>query len=321
MDRKLIEAQIEEKSKKRFTNKKYSTFLDNNILQICFYSTGCRYSRSGGCIICDYGESRRENLNPSDIRKITQNIFNNLQEKPSVLLLNSLGSVLDELEMPKENIIVLLDEIAKIDINIIVFETHYSTINENILQLIKQKLKNKEIGIELGFESSNKDYREKYLNKIIDNDKFIEKINLIKSYGFSVECNVIFGMPFLSVQEQIQDTLQSINWCFKNNIDEVNLFPINIKPYTLLYKLYKEGKYQPVYHKNFIEVLKRIPKLYLDKIHLAWYGNRQLYYDGKQTILPICETDEYHKIMNFYKNFNSNRDKEYRSILLKNFKI
>lgn len=154
MDKRLIELHIKEKNKKKFTNKKYGTFLDNNILQICFYSKGCRYSKNGGCTICDYGESRKENLKPDDIREILQNVFGNLQEKPKVLSLNSLGSVLDELEMPKENIIVLLDEIAKTDINVIVFETHYSTINENILQLIKQKLKHKEIEIELGLESS-----------------------------------------------------------------------------------------------------------------------------------------------------------------------
>lgn len=275
----------------------------------------------GGCTICDYGESRRENLSPDDIREILQNIFGNLKEKPKVLLLNSLGSVLDELEMPKENIIILLDEIAKIDINIIVFETHYSTINENMLQLIKQKLKNKEIEIELGLESSNKDYREKCLNKIIDNDKFIKKVSLIKSYGFAVRCNIIFGMPFLLLENQIQDTIRSIKWCFENNIDSISLFPINIKPYTLLYKLYEEGKYQPVYHKDFIEVLRRIPKLYIDKIHLAWYGNRQLYYEGKKTIIPICKANEYDKLMKFYKDFNSHRDKEYRSNLLKNFEL
>lgn len=151
---------------------------------------------------------------------------------------------------------VLLDEISKVNIDVIIFETHYSSINEDILQLIKHTLSKKQIAIELGFESSNTEYRQNYLNKIIDNDQFVEKVNLIKSYGFTVETNVIFGMPYLSTKEQIKDTLQSIIWCFQNNIDVVNLFPINIKPYTLLYKLYETGEYLPVNHKDFIEVLK-----------------------------------------------------------------
>ncbi len=317
MNRELIQNHIKEKSKKAFTNKKYDTFFDGKVLQICFYSVGCRFSKNGNCIMCDYGKSRKKNLTPDDIKKIMQKIFSNLDKQPKVLLLNSLGSILDEFEMPKENIIALLDEISNVDIDVIVFETHYSSVNEDILQLIKQKLSNKYIEIELGFESSNPKYRKNYLNKIIDNDAFIEKVNLIKSYGFTVETNVIFGMPFLSNEEQIQDTVQSIIWCFQNNIDRVNLFPMNIKPYTLLYKLYELGEYNPVKHEDFIKVLKLIPQDYIDKIYLCWYGNRQLNYGGKPTILPICNQYEYDKVMNFYRDFNLHKDKKYRENLLK----
>ena len=319
MNKELIQNHIIEKNKQGFTNKKYDTFFDGKVLQICFYSVGCRFSKNGNCIMCDYGKSRKNNLTPKDVNKIMQEVFNNLSKKPKVLLLNSLGSVLDELEMPKENLIALLDEISNVDIDVIIFETHYSSINEEVLKLIKQKLPKKYIEIELGLESSNSAYREKYLNKIINNDDFIEKVNLIKSYGFAVEANVIFGMPFLSSEEQIQDTFQSIIWCFQNNIDEVNLFPINIKPYTLLYKLYEIGEYLPVKHKDFIKVLKLIPENYIDKIYLCWYGNRQLYYDGKSTILPICNQQEYDKFMNFYRDFNLHKDKKYRENLLNTF--
>lgn len=147
----------------------------------------------------------------------------------------------------------------------------------------------------------------------------IEKINLIKEYGFEVEANVIFGNPFLSNKEQKLDTINSIEWCFKNNIDKVNLFPINIKPYTLLYKLYEQGKYFPVTHKDFIEVLINIPKKYLDKIYLCWYGNREMIYDEYKTIFPKCNENEYTTHMEFYKEFNLNRNTEKRINLLNNF--
>ena len=166
MNKELIQNHIKEKNKQGFTNKKYDTFFDGKVLQICFYSIGCRFSKNGNCIMCDYGKSRKNNLTPNDIKEIMQEVFNNLNEKPRVLLLNSLGSVLDELEMPKENIIALLDEISNVNIDVIIFETHYSSINEGVLQLIKQKLSKKYVEIELGFESSNSEYRKNYLNKI-----------------------------------------------------------------------------------------------------------------------------------------------------------
>lgn len=160
--------------------------------------------------MCDYGKIRKENLKPHDIKEILNTVFNNFKELPEVLLLNSLGSVLDTEEMPKENIITLLDELSNINIDVIIFETHYLTINDSILSLIKQKLYNKDIVIELGLESSNKEIREKCLNKYINNANFIEKINLIKSYGFGVEANIIFGTPFLTTEEQKADTTNSI---------------------------------------------------------------------------------------------------------------
>ena len=268
--------------------------------------------------MCDYGKVRKENLKPNDIKKILSKVFNNFKEVPKVLLLNSLGSVLDTEEMPMENIIVLLDELSNINVDVIIFETHYLTINDSILSLIKQKLYNKEVVIELGLESSNKEIREKCLNKYINNTEFIEKINLIKSYGFGVEANVILGTPFLTDEEQKLDTLNSIQWCFENNIDTVNLFPINIKPYTLLYKLYEQGKYLPVSHKDFINVLNKISKEYIDRIYLCWYGNREIIYDKNKTILPKCNKTEYSILMEFYKKFNMSRIAEKRIELLKN---
>jgi len=258
--------------------------------------------------MCDYGKTRKENLKPHEIKEILSKVFNNLEKLPDVLLLNSLGSILDTKEMPLENIITLLDEISNINIDVIIFETHYLTINDSILSLIKQKLYNKNIVIELGLESSNKEIREKCLNKFINNTNFINKINLIKSYGFGVEANVIFGSPFLTGEEQKVDTSNSIIWCFNNNIDNVNLFPINIKPYTLLYKLYEQGGYYPVLHRDFIEVLNKVPKEYIDKIYLCWYGNREITYDKNKTIFPKCNESDYSMLMEFYKEFNMNKN-------------
>ena len=271
--------------------------------------------------MCDYGNVRKENLKSHDIKEILNDIFSNIKKLPEMLLLNCFGSVLDTEEMPMENIITLLDELSNINVNVIFFETHYLTINDSILSLIKQKLYNKEVVIELGLESSNKEIREKCLNKYINSTKFIEKINLIKSYGFGVEANVIFGTPFLTEEEQKLDTLNSIKWCFENNIDNVNLFPINIKPYTLLYKLYEQGKYSPVSHKDFIEVLNKIPKEYIARIYLCWYGNREIIYDKNKTILPKCNKTEYPIFMEFYKEFNMSRSADKRVELLKNINI
>lgn len=103
----------------------------------------------------------------------------------------------------------------------------------------------------------------------------------------NVIANILVGIPFLSTQEQIEDALTSIEWCIKNKIDEIDLFPINIKPYTLLEELYKSNDYDVISHWELIEVLNRVPEDYLSKIFLAWYGNRNLKYDNEvHSIFP-----------------------------------
>lgn len=133
-----------------------------------------------------------------------------------------------------------------------------------------------------------------------------------------MEANIIFGTPFLTKQEQTEDMINSVKWCFENNLDKVNLFPINIKPYTLLYKLYESGKYFPVSHKSFIEALMQIPEKYINRIYLCWYGNREIISNGKKPILPICKDNEYSIFMKFYQDFNMNRNKNDRIKLFKN---
>ena len=103
--------------------------------------------------------------------------------------------------------------------------------------------------------------------------------------------NLLVGIPFLTQQEQLEDVISSIKWLSDNDVDEIDLFPINVKPYTLLKELYDSKKYDVISHWLLIEVLNRIPVEYLSKIYLAWYGNRELEYsNGEHSIFPkSCE--------------------------------
>ena len=138
----------------------------------------------------------------------------------------------------------------------------------------------------------------------ISNDEVVETINLLHKHDMTIAVNLLVGIPFLTTKEQLEDALTSIDWCFKHNVDEIVLFPVNVKPYTLLYELYKKGEYQEISHWLLIEVLKRVNDEYLPDIWLAWYGNRQTdYTTGEKNITPTsCEKCE-DNIMSFYKEY------------------
>ena len=297
-------------------NKLYSTYENNGVFQICFRSRGCSNYLAGSCIMCDYGLGT--NITKEELEFAFDKAIFESKQAIKILLLNTYGSILDTTEISAECFNALLDKLTQTNVKRIIFETHYNTITEEKLKLIKEKLSNKIICFELGLETSNEKIRENNLLKKINNEKFKDTINLIHSFGMGVIVNLLVGIPFLTPQEQLEDALNSVEWCISNAVDEIDLFPINVKPYTLLKELYDLKEYDVISHWLLIELLNRIPLQNLSKIYLAWYGNRELEYnDGERSIFPkSCELC-HNKLMEFYSQFLSNDDAEYRKMLIK----
>ncbi len=304
----LDKANLKIKNKYPFSNDVSNfctTYESNNVFQINFESIGCKNSYNGKCIMCDYGRGR--NITKDEMLHALNFAINSIKGKTKTLLVNTYGSILDEFEFSKENLIALLIEINKLNFKSIIFETHYKTITQEKLDLIKTYINDKNIFFEIGIESFNEKYRKYCLNKDIDNNDLFNTINLIKENNCFVSANILIGIPFLDTAQQLDDVIESINIAFKNKIDEVTLFPINIKQYTLLYELYKNNLYKPIPSWMLIEILNNVKKEYLDRITFAWFGNRDMVYSNNTTIFPI-NCDKCSKYLNkFLENFSSAR--------------
>lgn len=281
------------------------------LLQINFESKGCKNSYNGKCIMCDYGKGR--NISKEEMLHGLDFAIKNIKGNPTVLLVNTYGSILDEFEFSKDNLITLLTKINKLNFSTIIFETHYKTITKEKIDLIKKYVENKSIYFEIGIESFNDKYRRKCLNKEIDNNELFETIKLVKENGFHISANLLIGVPFLDTYEQLNDSIESINIAFENNVDEITLFPINIKQYTLLYELYKNDLYKPISSWMLIEILNNVKEEYLHRISFAWYGNRDMSYSNNTTIFPVtCDKckDELNNFFDEFNNFNIDNKKE-----------
>lgn len=312
----LDKANLKIKSKYPFKsdiNNFCTIYESENLFQINFESIGCRNSYQGKCIMCDYGRGR--NISKEELHSAFKYAISNIKGNPEVLLVNTYGSILDEFEFSEENFIELLNEINKLTFRIIIFETFYKTITQEKIDLIKEYIDNKTIYFEIGIESFNDNYRKFCLNKEIDNKELFEVINMVKQNGFFITGNLLVGIPFLTTKEQINDAIESINIAFENNIDEVTLFPINIKKYTLLYELYENGLYKSISLWMLIEILNNIKEEYLDKISFAWFGNRDMIYSKKSTIFPrSCDCCR-GKLTEFFENSLKHTAKENKEII------
>lgn len=294
-----------------------NTFYNNGTLEIGFLSKQCKNDARGSCLMCDYGATNCSFSTKEYTDKMNE-ILNKKYVEQNNLLLCSNGSIFDPYQVP----FCTLEEIVKIasqsTFNIITFETHYQDVTDTILELIKRFSSDKKIVIEMGLEAINQRYQDEVILKNIDLDKYEKTINLIQSYGFTVEVNIMVGLPFLSQYEQYTYASEAINWALKRNC-LVTVFPINIKPFTLLRVAYDNGLYEPIPHWLLITVLNDINYDYLNNLTIAWYGNRIEEYEGhkNKTVFPTSCNKCRGLINEFYAEFNHTKASKKRKKLLK----
>lgn len=307
----------EEYKVKRYEHPVNLIYASNGTYQLYFATVGC----SRACSMCIYGYCEYFDEQEA-IAELEELVF---PEDINILVLEASGSFLDEREISKTLRRKVFDKILQIKtLKYIDIETHYTTITDEILEEISSisKYYKVEIGFEFGIESVNQDVLKLY-NKDIDFERLLDVIYKAYKYNISCDLNFLVGAPTLTINEQIEDTISSIYWMIKNCPNETVavLFPINIKSFTLIGELYKIGKYKLIYSWEFIEVLDRIPKEYLNRITIAWWGNRVNLYDGKEEIKHPYSCGECHeKLQKFYEKFYMEREVCKRKKLLEDIK-
>lgn len=290
----------------------------DDFLHCCIESQGCKYSKiAGTCIMCDYGIGK--NLTPEILRKELTDVLQPALIGIETILFGSYGSILDEYEISDDCLNVILDFTAKCNVKNIIFETHYSTVTRDKLKRINRALSGKcNITIEMGFESCDRFILHNCIGKIMDLTELIEKINLIHDENIEVCLNVFLGAPFITTQEQTLSAVKSIEWAFSNGANSVVIFPSNIKPFTLLFDIYKAGHYSEISQWQVIDVLNRISNEYLDKISLSWFGDRKNFYENNDyPLIPPKDCEKCHdRIFSFYHNFRYEKNSAIRRQLL-----
>lgn len=270
-----------------------------DIYQIYIPSKGCKYA----CIMCNYGFNHP--IREKEILKALDVICYRLNPSAQTIILEASGSFLDDREIPRELQEKIISRVAKTNVPRVQIETHYKTITEERLVSIKRILEGKEVGVELGLESTNPEVIQIY-NKDIDLQGLLDTIWLCDRHGIEVSLNVMLGAPLLTIQERMEDTINSVNWILQKcpKSTTIVLFPLNIKKYTLIRYLYEMGRYEAVYDWEFIEVLSKLPKEALSRIYISWWGNRCNEFHGEEAIIKPIHCDDCHdKLMKFYNSF------------------
>ncbi len=293
-------------------------FKNGNLLEISFLSKQCKNDRSGSCLMCDYG--RTDKVGPNEIYLGTMDkILSEESESIDFLLLCSNGSILDEYQISTQLLTEILKKAQNCKIPKIIIETHYKDVTKDRLNLIKSII-HKPVTIEMGLETINPVYQSAFFMKGIDIGSYEKTVELIHSYNFDVELNIMLGLPFMSASEQVEDVKKTIKWAIERNCTPV-VFPINIKAHTMLRYLYENKLYSPISLWLLVHLLDSVEPTVLEKIIIAWYGNRdESYTPDIPTIHPECCNDCKENLMAFGRKFLDLEDGFARKKLIQTLK-
>lgn len=291
-------------------------FQEKELLEIGFLSKRCEHDVKGTCIMCDYGCAKGTYSDEKYLNEMDK-ILEKHSHGTMILLLCSNGSILNSKQISDSLFKKILLRAAQTNIMQIEIECHYKDVTINKLDLIKEILCNKQVTIEMGLETVNPVYQNVFFGKDIDFNEYEDKILLIQSYGFKIDLNIILGLPFMSSKEQLEDTYRTMEWVFEHQCSPV-IFPVNIKPFTLLMHMYQSGYYKPISHWLLLYLLDSIEEAKLSQVVIAWYGNREEVYEETKSraIFPTACPECGEKIKNFYDQFISYNDSHTRKKLL-----
>lgn len=245
---------------------------DKTFADIYIRSKGCHHNYLGGCTMCDYWVS--DDFDNSEMSIYGQKALNELNFKPSLLVFGPSGSIFDDWEVPPEVRINFYKKLQKTNATLTGLFSRVETITESKLAELAHFLDPNKVSIEMGLETSDP-WKSRYcINKAIDVEKITETVTLIRRFGFKSSVYILVGVPFLSVSEAIEDAVKSVLWAFDQGVEYCVVFPMHIKPWTVVYWCYEQHLYQPFSLWSLSEVLSRFEPTLLKRIGICWHRPR-----------------------------------------------
>ena len=235
-------------------------------------SRGCHHNYLGGCTMCDYWASAEfDALRMSDFAR---EALSAIDFSPTLLVFGPSGSLFDEWEVPTPVRRDWYRMLQSTNASVYALFTRVETITEDKLVEIAQYLDTSKVSIEMGLETADP-WKLKYcINKAIEPEQITQAAHLIKSCGFSSCVYIMVGVPFLNPSELVEDTVSSVMWAFDQGIDYCAIFPMHIKPWTVVEWLYRHGQYEPVSLWAMVDVLTRFSPQQLEHIGICWHRPR-----------------------------------------------
>jgi archaeosine synthase beta-subunit len=250
-----------------------------NYVEIWFRTGGCTWDHAGGCTMCNYGFGA-----PVSAIGAVESVaaaLDALEEHPHELMISPSGGMWDSGEVPTDALAPIYALAGAAGPRRFLVETRSETISAERLTQMRVALPDTEIAVEVGLESAFDPVLAYCVNKGSTAAAFVSASKTVRAGGADMYANVSLGTAFLDRTTAVHDAVDTVRWALDNGADTAVLFPLHIKPYTLLAFLADRGRYQQVTLWDLVDALQALGPELARRIEIAWYKS---YYDTTKKI-------------------------------------
>lgn len=245
-----------------------------NYVEIWFRTGGCTWDNAGGCTMCNYGHG--EATSATDLGQTVAAALAALDREPHELMISPSGGMWDPKEVPADALPDVYAQACAARPGKFFVETRAETVTVQRIAGLRAALPDTALAVEVGLESSHDAVLAYCVNKGSTSRTFAHAARLLESAGVETYANICLGTALLDRATAVRDTIASVRWALASGATRAVVFPLHVKPYTLLEVLQAHDGYAPVSLWDLVEVLHVLGPDDAGRVEIAWYKS---YYD------------------------------------------
>lgn len=177
-----------------------------------------------------------------------------------IALYNS-GNWFADKEVPAESRIWFYDHVGRSKCSAISVESLPQFITERTVGEAKAHLNGKKLIVGIGLQSVDDFIRTVCVNTTCTKHQFEKATSLLRENGYTPRVYLMIKPPFLTEQEAINDTVNSIQYVASQGYVDASICPTRIAPHTVVDELAKRDLYTPPSLWSIIEILRSVDRL------------------------------------------------------------
>jgi radical SAM enzyme (TIGR01210 family) len=154
-------------------------------------------------------------------------------------------------------------------------------ITEEKMEFAQSLLGSTKLTVAIGLQSWDDTVREVAINSTCTKKAFLSALDILHAHGFNAQVFLMFGAPYLSLQESVCDIVNGVFNINKLGVKSIVISPLRVTKNTLVWNLYSKGKYFPP-SQHGLEML--ISELY--------YARRDVKIDNVRIAVSILSGDD-----------------------------